>query len=281
MPDNRALPQRISVGWLRRPPLRSARGGVSAPAYICYRDAVMADGPTFALPMSESSGNLSDIVAGKTATVTGTPTYGVSGPVLGYTAIRFTAGTQFFSVADHPDLDCGDQGSWEFWGARDADTAAFQIAFNKGTNAYSVGLADATGDARDDSLNLGKTGVASLFYGNSNVAPDSAWHHHMVTRYSAGLAAYTRVYLDGVEDTTQTFDAATVLLDTALALEIGREGASQGWRGPLAWLAVYKHPLSAARVAAHFAAATVPCDVALLAGALSRYDITDDLDETA
>lgn len=218
-----------------------------------YEDAVLADNATLCLPMDEASGNLTDIVGAKTATANGTPTYSVTGPVTGKTAIQLTAAGDYFTVADHADLDLGDGPfSIEVWFARDADTATFQGILNKGVNGYAVAI-DAAGAAGfTDLLIGGKRDVSIEVFSDSTIPTDSTWHHYVWTR-DGGAADL--LYVDGVE---AGFDNASgqAVEDTASVLEIGRETVSYRCAGRIAYIALYKTALSAGRVLVHYNAAT-------------------------
>lgn len=214
-----------------------------------YENAVILDGAVFLAPLDEASGDVLDIIGGKVGTATGTATYGVTGPITGKTAIGFgTAGAEYFTFADHADLDLGDGPfTIEFWFRRVTDTGGQVAVLNKGTNAYSNAVLST------DKVSLGKTGVANMVSESGTTAADSVWHHLAVTRSSSGTDN-TLWYKDSVEGHTD-ISAGTVLADTASALELGREGSS-GPGGTLAYLAIYKSVLSAGQVAAHYAAAT-------------------------
>lgn len=215
-----------------------------------YEDAVLADSPTFLASMEEASGNLTDIIGGKTGTANGTPTYGVTGPITGKTAIAFPASTDFFTFADHADLDLGDGPyTLEMWFGRDADTATWQGAFNKGTNAYAIGINPS------DKYNSGKMGVAEYVQSTGTVAADSSWHHVVVTKAAGTGAGRSKLYVDGV-DATSEGDTTTTSADTTTTLEVGREGSGQRSAGRIAYIAIYKSVLSSTRVAAHYDAAT-------------------------
>lgn len=223
-----------------------------------YMAEVIADAPVFVLPMGESSGNLTDRVASKTATVSGSPTYGATGPVPGYTAIDISAGTQYFTVADHADLDLnGTDFTVELWYARDTDVGNWQGIVSK-QNAWGVSVHSTL-----DSMALTVPGVTTLFYTQGTVPADSTWHHYVFTQINgASVPADRAVYVDG-SSVAATHYSYTAISGTATDLVIGQDTATYPAQGKIAFLAVYKSVLSAGRVADHYAAATAPTDITI------------------
>jgi len=216
-----------------------------------YLEEVLADNPSFVLTMGEASGNLSDLIDAKTATVTGSPTYGATGPVIGYTAIDFSGDSMYFTVGDDADLDLGNGNfSIECWHARDVDTGTWEVWFDKQATAYEIGI-----DNTLDKFTLQKRGVGVLAASTTAVPANGAWHHYVVTRVaSPSVAGDTKIYIDGVLETLTVETYASSLADNASSLYIGREGgAGAPASGKLAWIAIYKGVvLSGTRVTAHY-----------------------------
>lgn len=210
-----------------------------------YEDELYADGAVFVVPLEEASGTVYDIVASKAGTVTGSPTYGATGPITGKTAIDFGNVAHYITYADHADLDLGDYPfTIEFWYARDDDTGGNQVIINKQTNAYAVNINST------DQLQYGKAGVAGIHKTSETVAANSVWHHYAIVRDGNDSAT---IYIDGVGVSTVGSDSPfATLADNALALEIGRESGQQSAGGKLAYVAFYKTALSGARVLAHY-----------------------------
>jgi len=242
------------VGVFRQPPRpQTRRAWVPAPALIGdnqYEVEVFADSPVFVASMEEASGNLTDLIAGKVGTVTGSPTYGAAAFVTGKTSIDFSNVADYFTFSDHADLDLGDTGfTIEFWYARDDDTGGNQVIINKQTNAYAVNIVST------DKFQFGKAGVAGIVRTVETIPSDGSQHHYAITRSAASLAGHA-IYIDGVSVSIEASDSPTAsLADNALALEIGREAGQQSAGGKLAYVAFYKTALSAARILAHYNAA--------------------------
>jgi len=218
-----------------------------------YETAVLADSPTVLFPMDESSGNLTDVVGSKTGTASGSPTYGVAGPMASHTAIAFS-GDDYFSVADHADLDLGNGPfSIEFWLRRSSITVGSYI-FGK-TNAsfatpgYAVELRNG---ATFDDVRLQDGSTSSHCYNSAAEIDDTDWHHIVYTR---ALATTAIMYVDGSSVGVST--NAKTFSDNNLALVIGALYAGgSAYTGELAYLAFYKSVLTPTRVAAHYAART-------------------------
>jgi hypothetical protein len=217
-----------------------------------YEAECIADDPVFLLPMDEASGNLTDLVHGKTATANGSPTYAVTGPVTGKTAVDFPASADYFTVADHADLDLGDSGfSIEVWFARDDDINDFQGILNKGSASYAISIDGAGTAGYEDKLIPGKVDTSVEVYSDNTVPTDGSWHHYVWTR---GASSADTLYVDGVESGTDAASGQT-LADTTSVLTIGRETASFRAGGKIAYIALYKSVLSASRILAHYNAA--------------------------
>jgi hypothetical protein len=214
-----------------------------------YERQVFLDLPTFVAPMDESSGNLTDLVRGKTVTANGSPTYSVTGPVTGKTAIDFDASGDYFTVADHVDLDLGDGPfTIELWYARDEDLGTYQSVLNKGDNAYAINGANPA-----DHYSFGKRNVAEIIRSDDTVLTDGLWHHIVITKLNGFGTGKAHIFVDGTDDTVELDTTSnTVLNDTTDVLEIGRETASFRAGGKIAYVALYKSVLSGTRVLAHY-----------------------------
>lgn len=196
-------------------------------------------GATFGVFFDVASGNLTDFIGGKTGTANGTPTYGAAAPFPnGRTAIDFPASGDFFSFADHADLNVGVGPVTIMVGAaRDEDTAAFQIAVNKGTNAYSFGITNA------NQWEIGKVGVAVLTRTAATVPADGSWHTYAGTLSGATGAGRSHIYVDAAEDTVEV-DTSQQIADTTAVLEVGREAATGRFGGKLGFLLIFKSVLT-------------------------------------
>lgn len=196
---------------------------------------------------------------GHTGTVTGTPTYGVTGPIDGSTAIEIGGtGGNYFTIPDHADLDLGDGPfTIEMWYARTADLGAvFEIVLGKGTNGYNAGIGGSGAVPNDDQWMLGKQGVTILATSLTDPVPtDGSWIYWVITRSGTGTGT-NKVYKNGVDDSNYE-NTTTSLVDTSTPLIIGRESASDYATGRVAHIALYKSVLSPAQISAHWAASGI------------------------
>ncbi|HKT02025.1 MAG TPA: LamG-like jellyroll fold domain-containing protein [Rugosimonospora sp.] len=134
-------------------------------------------------------------------------------------------------------------------------------AWVKPSDSYQRWLLGWGGSATDRAFNVGLAGDAILVsgYGDdlSFTAPsslaDGLWHHLVIT-YSAGTAT---VYVDGAAVGTQSFAHPLNTMPTSLGLRLGSaHDGGGGFYGGLDDVAVYPTALTAAQVAAHYAAGT-------------------------
>lgn len=219
-----------------------------------YEQAVLADGPVTLWRMDEASGNLVDGISGKTAVPSGAPAYrGTTTLVPTKVTVEFPSVSDFFSGADHADYNLGDGPfTIELIAGRVEDTAAFQVALQKGSQAYSLGVSNG------DQWMLGKRDAAILTRASVTAPSNGSLQHVVATRSATRGAGSTKVYVNGADVSVEE-NTAAILVDTAAALEIGKE-ASLPSRMRMQYLAIYKSVLSAARVTAHWDALqqTVP-----------------------
>lgn len=211
----------------------------------------MADWRTEALGLSatvlydfaEASGNLSDEVAGKTATVTGSPTYGVSSGLAGLLGGVTIASGSYFSVADHADLDLGNGPfSIEVWFKRGTDSDSGTIlakADASTTPGYIVQMAST------DFVRLEDGSTSAHAYPDAATYLNNTAIHHVV--FTRAAATNAKTYIDG---TDRSDSSAKTFSDNALALLIGRRTtADSSYAGvTLHGIAIYKSELSGANV---------------------------------
>jgi hypothetical protein len=215
-----------------------------------YEVEVLADNPVFLATLEESSGSILDIVGLLTGTAYGSPTYGVTGPISGKTAIDFPTGNDYFSITDpgtNSVLDLGTGNfSVEYWFARDEDATGVEVHLYKGAGTFNFGITDG------DKWMLGYAGVGVFAYGSVNVLSNSVWHHVVWTRTSGGT---NTLYVDGVSESTAYTQSYTAV-DTNNPFIIGRENTSERAAGKIAYVAIYKSVLDSTRVAAHYSSAS-------------------------
>lgn len=214
---------------------------------MAYADEVLADSPNAYWKMNEASGLIADTTAnGNSATTQdGTPTYQAVGPITSGSpnyAITFaSASSQDFTVDDSATLDVGDVFTLEGWGKR-ASSGVNHFFFARDTNGYAMTF-------ESDKLTTSKVNVSIIVQSTITIT-DTLWHHCVVTKNGATV----KLYIDGV-DVTGTVTNATIV-DNANPLLIASSGAANFFNGGLAHLAIYPTALSAARVLAHYNAAT-------------------------
>lgn len=209
-----------------------------------YAAEVLADGPSAYWRLGERAGKVArDEISACHGTYMLAPTLGVAGAT-GDTnkAVTFNGSTQYATVPDSAFLDLGDVFTLECW-AKTGGGGVFAMV-SKGANAYLFEF-----HTSGNTLYLEKAGAAAIVLGTTALTLN-AWNHCAVTKNGATV----KLYLNGV-DITGTVTNAT-FADTATALEIGRRADTAGayWNGSLDEVAVYPTALSAARIAAHYAA---------------------------
>jgi hypothetical protein len=211
-----------------------------------YATECAADSPNVALPMGESSGNPQD-VSGNARHVTvvgGTPTYGVTGPVAGTTAIAFDGATEYFTVPDSAGTDLGDVFTYEAWIARGGATGLPQCIIGKGnSNTPQIRLYD-TGE-----INFLRSGVAEFCTSTSTV-PGTGLHHIVGTKSGADV----HLYIDAVDVTGTVTNSTCTNNNDVLSIGALVGTPSDFFSGTIGQVRIYPTALSPARVAAHYQA---------------------------
>lgn len=225
----------------------AGHGTATATAYgfaSTYETIILTDSPTFVLPLDEASGTVTDIVGSKTATLYGSPTYGVTGPVTGHTAMGFDGVDDYLTVADHADLDLGNGPlSVELWMKCTGSLNWTSNLIAKGTQAPAI-------------LRTGTTGILSFYslawdagtVSTVGITDTTDWHHVVGTKDSSNN---WKVYVDGTDVSSGAYTTTTT--NTATDLYIGASSYPNNYfTGGIAYVALYKSVLSAARVLAHY-----------------------------
>jgi hypothetical protein len=146
-----------------------------------YPDTILGTSDLIAYwPLTETTGPFADLGGGShTATATGSPVHDTDGPLLIGDAgsLDFPTASDALTAADHADLDLGDGPfSIELWVRRDTDTGGYQMALNKGSAGYAVGITDT------DRLQFGKVDHAVIVAETGTTPADSvprqdSWTH--------------------------------------------------------------------------------------------------------
>lgn len=223
-------------------------GGTTYRSNATYAAAVLADSPVSYWRLGETSGtSAADSKGANTGTYTGTPvtdyTLGQTSAIQdGNKAVSFTAIAGFVSVNDDNTLDLADVFTLEAWVKKATDNNSMAI-ISKGAGAYLMEF------NASNQLYLEKYGIAAVVSSTTTVT-GTGWHHVAITKN----AATVKQYIDGVDVTGVVTNSTFV--DNAVALNIGRRQVPDHfWSGSIDEVAVYSTPLSAARIAAHYAAA--------------------------
>lgn len=218
---------------------------------MAYRDEVLADSPRGYWRFGEASGTVANDETANNldGSYVGSPTLGVTGAVVGDTAVTLSGSAQYVSIPDDNLLDPGDTLSVECWIKRASSDATLHFIVDKGDNGYLVYI------DTDNKIKLGKKQVVGVIVSSTSTITDTNWHHIVVTKNGAT----SRVYIDGADvssaGTNQTIAA------TALPLNWGRYSGTSSlgtdWAGSLDEAAIYGSALSLARVQVHYNASTI------------------------
>lgn len=222
---------------------------------MALRDMAIADGATAGYRFAEASGTYTDELGGTAGTATGAVTR-ITGSPTG-PGVKFGGTTSDgIDVPDQDVLDMADNYSIEMLFRRD-DIVGEHVPLAKGAGAYGVAFITDTDADNPAALALNEPGFGKLVAYTAGSTDKAVWHHAVITRSAAGTGN-TLIYVDGVEGHDEIFPSET-MADNASVLNIGRESGWRGFTGALAELWLYRSVvLTAAQVAAHYAAAMVP-----------------------
>lgn len=239
---------------------------------MTYSAEVLADSPVAYLRLGEASGTTAADASGNanTGTYVASPTLGVAGAISdGDTAASFVAASSQYVSATLTAVGAAlGTSTWECWvkSTATADgglygtvnagfTTMFQLRLNRNTGSLSAGsIAIFVRDQAGKQL-TGTCNVSGMF--------DGAWHHLVVQPH--GSENVIGVYLDGVAQTLTYTTSSGGLPGNGSSFSFGQSVmfAAVNSGGPavpatvaLDEVAVYSTRLTAARIAAHYAAAT-------------------------
>lgn len=233
---------------------------------MSYSSSVLADSPLLYLRFEETSGatcaNSGSL--GGNATAHGTFTRNVAG-ASSETGVGIDLGGTIADFVDYPDnssLDITADITLECWAKPDV-AAVNQSLMTKGwQNVSTAGYEFFLNSTRQ--LQISRAAISGLSVSSGLFPNDSAWHHVAVTR--SGLT-YT-FYIDGAP-AGGTTPGATPIQATTRPFTIGATEKltvySSPFNGAIDEVAVYNTALSAARIAAHYAAAAAPAFVPQIA----------------
>ncbi|HET6694917.1 MAG TPA: LamG domain-containing protein, partial [Gaiellaceae bacterium] len=228
-------------------------GPAAAPAAMStYREDVLSDGPSGYWRLGEGSGTLADDEAStNNGTYQNGPTLGQTGALLAdaNTAVSFDGVNDIVSVPHSASLNATSGVTIEAWVKRTKTGAWQNILAKPGNGAVA---------AQNYALWINTTNQPVAFFGNGSssvgaYAPaiDTNWHH-IVATYDNATA---KVYIDGVLRVSTS--SSIQLSANTQPLLIGRTTDNiRIFGGTLDEVAVYPSALSAARIQAHYTAAT-------------------------
>lgn len=216
---------------------------------MSYVSEVAADSPLAWYRCQEASSYLQDSSghAYHCDEVHGTPTYGVIGPITSEgsdTAVSLVRATpDWYRVPYNAAFDIGDTVSVEAWIKRSGTATTEQVVICRDQGFY-LGIIT-------NQLFIARTSVAGIAKSTTTITDTSTWHHCVVTKTGATV----HQYIDGV-DVTGVVTNSTYANGASPGVTIGGDGAADNFDGAIDEVAVYTTVLSAARVSAHYTAAT-------------------------
>ena len=237
---------------------------------MAYIDEVLADAPVAYWRLGESSGTSAADSSGngRNGTYVGSPTFGAPGAVTGNTAVTLNGSSQCvtYGGAGIPN-GTNNAVSVEAW-VKTTTTNGIIVARDDIGHGFMLTINATQGVTFTCYYLLGGSRVA---YSGPGAVSDGKWHHIVGTWGAAD--APPSLYVDGVLQTAATGGGYGGADTSSSGLVIGRRGlASPTWfAGTVDEVAVYNYILPAARVAAHYnAASAVPSsNVAIAAPPLS------------
>lgn len=265
-----ALPVGTDTQLLEEGPLETlGLKWVDAPVSAAYAAAVIADSPVFYWKMNEASGAPQDSSGNGNHAIllAANWNYQVAGPIAeeGQYAMEATHTASLMYITHTGLFTSAGPASFEIWakntlGQRTASTNIFGclsqagpaanqhwelLTHNVGLNSYIyVGIRDGAGTFR-------------TALGTTTPINDGAWHHIVGTIGSVGGL---RLYMDGALEASSAGGTNTIRANTSVAYTVNnlQSGtAVRAWVEPVAHAAFYDSELTAAQVAAHYAAAGV------------------------
>lgn len=218
---------------------RSAGSGLGS-----FATAALALGPVAYWRVDEPSGTTAiDIIAGRNGTYINNPTLNQPGWTSDSDAAIVTDSTpKYFTVPDNAAFDLGDGPFSLCVALKRAALGVSGYVLNKGTGAYGFFFAGA-----DNKMHFEKVNTTPCCQESGTT--DTNFHFWTFTKAAASAVL---MYKDGVDVTTPQNNPT--LVDTASALEVGRESGSTGFAGTIDEVLIYNKVLSPAQVAALFAA---------------------------
>lgn len=232
---------------------------------VAYANAVLADSPVAYWRLGESSGTSAADTSGNgnTGTYTGGVTLGVPGALAAEpdgtsnTAALFaSASTQYVALPNAQIIGGANYANDFTAAAWVAPTATGKVVFSQGNSAAANSLFELIAGTSGLTFNLRNDAGTLVQLMDNAPLPSGVYSHVAFTRSGTTW----RMFANGVQTATNTnfspsgvytVDRATIGVRAGSGL-----GSGTAWDGRLDEVAVYATALSAARIAAHYAAGT-------------------------
>jgi hypothetical protein len=212
-----------------------------------YPAAVQADAPVGYWRFGESAGPTAhdETANHNDGTYLNNPLLGVAGALTGdaNTAVRMDGVNDYVRVLDSNSLDVGNTFTLEGWVKRSSATKAADLL----VKGFQLTLMNA---ANGNQLWLRKPNVSTVARTAGGVPADGAYHHIAVTKSASGPGA-VKFYVDGAPVATVDVAPAQVIQNTSGSMSFSGAGSAAA---DFDEFAIYPTALSAARIAAHYAA---------------------------
>jgi hypothetical protein len=159
------------------------------------------------------------------------------------TAVGFDGNRGWVQVPHDPALSVGDRFAIEAWVKRGAiSTSGNQVVAAKQNDAWVLMFDPA------NQLILRKSNNGNVAASSVTVTDTSSWHHVAATKDGAAV----KLYVDGADVTGSVTNLT--MSDNTLPLAIGQSSSTAYFNGSIDEVALYRAPLTAAQVGAHYAA---------------------------
>jgi RHS repeat-associated protein len=224
----------------------------AAIALVSYPNTVIGNAPASYWPLDDTVGtNANDLMAHHAGTVNGGAgvTRAQSGPIPGRYAMGFNGSTGYVSVPVGSDIQPTTALSLEGWFKVGGGTGTRSIVSDSATTGTSYALSvDSTGKLVGQACATVGTCTGAT---STATVTDSAWHYAVFTKNSTNIV----LYLDGVQVATAAM-TQPIAYSASPGIAIARDGknSTNFFNGSLEDVAIYGTALTAANVAAHFAA---------------------------
>jgi hypothetical protein len=232
-----------------------------------YSTAVLADSPIAYWRLGEASGTTAaDEKGSYPGTYAGTPTFSQTGVIAGNSAVRFpgssdcmrTSNAALYPGSGNFTLECWFKSASSIGGSNVIWLAGRWDSFGFSERSFGMQIQGNTGSSnlwRCFVSTNGTSVVGASSAANESARPSTVWRHLVMVRDGSTL----RFYIDGTEVATATGASGTLYNNTSSTpFRINGMGTSghQARDSFFDEVAYYNFALSAARISAHYAAAT-------------------------